>query len=122
MKECILDYLGGYVAKKFAKLSCKDRLQTLTSNSREPPALTQIKTRGLLQAPLRLLQIVEEHVEMCTMDKRAYVRVYNKIKVSYVEKGSDPAWRKVLYEAGLATGEQRAQDTTTATDHHRLLQ
>ncbi|KAH6933461.1 hypothetical protein HPB50_015244 [Hyalomma asiaticum] len=26
-KDCILDYLGGYVARKFAKISCKDCLQ-----------------------------------------------------------------------------------------------
>nr|XP_037279475.1 uncharacterized protein LOC119172464 [Rhipicephalus microplus] len=82
-RDCILDYLGGYVAKKFAKISCKDCLQTLRSNSREPTALTQIKTRGFLQVPseklLRLLQIVEEHVEMCTVDKIACASVYMNI-------------------------------------------
>ncbi|KAH8041805.1 hypothetical protein HPB51_018557 [Rhipicephalus microplus] len=82
-RDCILDYLGSYVGKKFAKISCKDCLQTLRSNSREPTALTAIKTRGFLQVPseqlLRLLQIVEEHVEMRTIDNIACANVYMNI-------------------------------------------
>nr|XP_037270216.1 uncharacterized protein LOC119161806 [Rhipicephalus microplus] len=82
-RDCVLDYLGGYVAKKFAEISCKDCLQTLRRNSREPTALTAIKTRGFVQVPseqlLRLLQIVEEHVEMRTIDNIACANIYMNI-------------------------------------------
>ncbi|XP_075738532.1 uncharacterized protein LOC142783809 [Rhipicephalus microplus] len=82
-KDCILDYLGGYVPNKYAKISCKDCLQTLRSNSQEPTALTVIKTRGFSQVPseqlLRLLQIVEEDVEMRNIGNISYANVYMKI-------------------------------------------
>nr|XP_037289777.1 uncharacterized protein LOC119184074 [Rhipicephalus microplus] len=68
-KDSILDYLGGYVAKKFSTLDCLGCIETMLSTTRQPSALIQTKSRGYLKVPssrlLALLKIVEEHVETC---------------------------------------------------------
>lgn len=82
-KECILDYLAGYVVKKFSTMSCTDCVGTLKSQTREPTALIQKKSRGFLQVPssqlFSLLRIVEGHVEELTVDTVACADVYANI-------------------------------------------
>nr|XP_037273487.1 uncharacterized protein LOC119165410 [Rhipicephalus microplus] len=82
-KECILDYLAGYVVKKFSTISCTDCVGTLKSQTREPTDLIQKKSRGFLQVPssqlLSLLRIVEGHVEELTVDTVACADVYANI-------------------------------------------
>ncbi|XP_075741361.1 uncharacterized protein LOC142790359 [Rhipicephalus microplus] len=82
-KECILDYLAGYVVKKFSTISCTDCVGTLKSQTREPTDLIQKKSTGFLQVPssqlLSLLRIVEGHVEELTVDTVACADVYANI-------------------------------------------
>ncbi|KAH8033710.1 hypothetical protein HPB51_015546 [Rhipicephalus microplus] len=82
-KECILDYLAGYVVKKFSTISCTDCVGTLKSQTREPTDLIQKKSRGFLQVPssqlLSLLHIMEGHVEELTVDTVACADVYANI-------------------------------------------
>ncbi|KAH8041878.1 hypothetical protein HPB51_019259 [Rhipicephalus microplus] len=82
-KECILDYLAGYVVKKFSTISCTDCVGTLKSQTREPTDLIQKKSRGFLQVPssqlLSLLRIVEGHVEELNVDTVACADVYANI-------------------------------------------
>ncbi|KAH8041475.1 hypothetical protein HPB51_015837 [Rhipicephalus microplus] len=69
-KECILDYLAGYVAQKFSGMCCTDCVESLKGLQRSPSDLILVKSRGYLQVPstklLNLLQIAEEHVEEFT--------------------------------------------------------
>ncbi|KAL1469413.1 hypothetical protein MTO96_041061 [Rhipicephalus appendiculatus] len=70
-KECILDYLAGYVTKKFSSISCLSCVETLKGLSRQASDLIAAKSSGFLQVPscrlLSLLQIVESHVEELTL-------------------------------------------------------
>lgn len=82
-KDSILDYLGGYVAKKFSTLDCAGCVETMLSATRQPSNLIQTKSRGYLKVPssrlLALLKIVEEHVETYTVQKIACGDVYVRI-------------------------------------------
>lgn len=82
-KDSILDYLGGYVAKKFSTLDCLGCIETMLSTTRQPSALIQTKSRGYLKVPssrlLALLKIVEEHVETYTVQNIACGDVYARI-------------------------------------------
>ncbi|XP_075725820.1 uncharacterized protein LOC142767629 [Rhipicephalus microplus] len=82
-KECILDYLAGYVVKKFSTMSGTDCLVTLKSQTREPTNLILKKSRGFMQVPssqlFSLLRIVEGHVEELTVDTVACADVYANI-------------------------------------------
>ncbi|KAH7932107.1 hypothetical protein HPB51_029524 [Rhipicephalus microplus] len=81
--ECILDYLAGYVVKKFSTISGTGCVGTLKSQTREPTDRIQKKSRGFLQAPssqfLSLLRIVEGHVEELTVETVACADVYANI-------------------------------------------
>ncbi|XP_049516204.1 uncharacterized protein LOC125939735 [Dermacentor silvarum] len=74
-KEYIMDYLAGYVAKKFSSLSCSSCVGTMRSLERAATGLILAKSRGSLQVPssqlVALLQIVEDHLEVYTVDKTA---------------------------------------------------
>lgn len=82
-KDSILDYLGGYVAKKFSTLDCAGCVETMLSATRQPSNLIQTKSRGYLKVPssrlLALLKIFEEHVETYTVQKIACGDVYVRI-------------------------------------------
>lgn len=82
-KDSILDYLGGYVAKKFSTLDCAGCIETMLSATRHPSNLIQTKSRGYSKVPcsrlLALLKIVEEHVETYTVQKIACGDVYVRI-------------------------------------------
>ncbi|XP_075744790.1 uncharacterized protein LOC119172488 [Rhipicephalus microplus] len=62
-KDSILNYLGGYVAKKFFTLDCLGCIETMLSTTLQPSALIQTKSRSYLKVPssrlLALLKIVE---------------------------------------------------------------
>lgn len=79
-KECILDYLAGYVAQKFSEMCCTDCVESLKGLQRSPSDLILVKSRGYLQVPstklLNLLQIAEEHVEEFTVKQTACAGVY----------------------------------------------
>lgn len=79
-KECILDYLAGYVAQKFSRMCCTDCVESLKGLQRSPSDLILVKSRGYLQVPstklLNLLQIAKEHVEQFTVKQTAYAGVY----------------------------------------------
>ncbi|XP_075736315.1 uncharacterized protein LOC142776472 [Rhipicephalus microplus] len=82
-KDSILDYLGGYVAKKFSTLDCLGCIETMLSTTRQPSALIQTKSRSYLKVPssrlLALLKIVEELVETYTVQNIACGDVYARI-------------------------------------------
>lgn len=82
-KDCILDYLAGYVVKKFSTMSCIDCIETLKSQTREPTDLILKKSRGFLQVPscqlFSLLRIVEGYVEELTVDTVSCADVYVNI-------------------------------------------
>lgn len=82
-KECILDYLAGYVTKKFLTMSCLSCVDTLKGSSRQASDLILAKSRGFLQVPssrlLSLLQIVENYVEELTVSRVACTDVYMNI-------------------------------------------
>ncbi|XP_075734391.1 uncharacterized protein LOC142775880 [Rhipicephalus microplus] len=79
-KECILDYLAGYVAQKFSEMCCTDCVESLKGLQQSPSDLILVKSRGYLQVPstklLNLLQIAEEHVEEFTVKQTACAGVY----------------------------------------------
>ncbi|KAH8033298.1 hypothetical protein HPB51_009409 [Rhipicephalus microplus] len=80
LKECILDYLTGYVVQKFSEMCCTDCVESLKGLQRSPSDLILVKSRGYLQVPstklLNLLQIAEEHVEEFLVKKTACAGVY----------------------------------------------
>ncbi|XP_077551736.1 uncharacterized protein LOC144165838 [Haemaphysalis longicornis] len=82
-KECLLDYLAGYVTKKFLTMSCLSCVDTLKGSSRQASDLILAKSRGFLQVPssrlLSLLQIVESYVEELTLSRVACTDVYMNI-------------------------------------------
>ncbi|XP_075750326.1 uncharacterized protein LOC119178075 isoform X3 [Rhipicephalus microplus] len=47
-KECILDYLAGYVAQKFSEMCCTDCVESLKGLQRSPSDLILVKSRGYL--------------------------------------------------------------------------
>ncbi|KAH8010009.1 hypothetical protein HPB51_024359 [Rhipicephalus microplus] len=74
-KEKILDYLAGYVAKKFSSLRCSSCVESLRSSERPATGLILVKCKGFLLVPssqlVTLLQIVEDHMEAHTVEKTA---------------------------------------------------
>lgn len=82
-KQSILDYLGGYVVNNFLTQTCTAYVETLKTSSRLPSDLTATESKGYLQVPsarlLRLLQVVENHVERFTVEKVASGTVYMDI-------------------------------------------
>ncbi|XP_077550764.1 uncharacterized protein LOC144164043 [Haemaphysalis longicornis] len=57
-KDSILEYLGGYVAKKFSTLDCLGCVETMLSTTRQPSALYQTKSRGYLKVPSSRLRVL----------------------------------------------------------------
>lgn len=82
-KEKILDYLAGYVAKKFSSLRCSSCVESLRSSERPATGLILVKSKGFLLVPssqlVTLLQIVEDHMEAHTVEKTACSGVYMNI-------------------------------------------
>ncbi|KAH8027808.1 hypothetical protein HPB51_010454 [Rhipicephalus microplus] len=74
-KEKILDYLDGYVAKKFSSLRCSSCVKSLRSSERPATGLILVKSKGFLLVSssqlVTLLQIVEDHMEAHTVEKTA---------------------------------------------------
>ncbi|XP_037285055.2 uncharacterized protein LOC119177984 [Rhipicephalus microplus] len=59
-KECILDYLAGYVAQKFSEMCCTDCVESLKGLQRSPSDLILVKSRGYLQVPsTKLLNLLQ---------------------------------------------------------------
>lgn len=81
-KEHILEYLAGYVVKKFSSLKCSSCVATLKSE-RVPAGLILARSKGHLQVPsnklLTLLKIVEHHLELFTIEKVACANAYMSI-------------------------------------------
>ncbi|XP_077552579.1 uncharacterized protein LOC144167061 [Haemaphysalis longicornis] len=50
-KECILDYLAGYVTQTFSSMCCTVCLEFLKGLQRSPSNLILVKSRGYLQVP-----------------------------------------------------------------------
>ncbi|KAH7942616.1 hypothetical protein HPB51_028700 [Rhipicephalus microplus] len=82
-KEKILDYLAGYVAKKFSSPRCSSCVESLRSSERPATGLILVKSKGFLLVPssqlVTLLQIVEDHMEAHTVEKTACSGVYMNI-------------------------------------------